>query len=463
MSQSYTGKVIQVMGAVIDVRFENGHLPALLNAIEVENGDEKLVVEVAQHLGDDVVRCIAMASTDGLVRGAKAVDTGNTITVPVGQETLGRIFNVLGEAVDNKPQPQTEKRMPIHAKAPSYEDQATSAEILETGIKVIDLICPYTKGGKIGLFGGAGVGKTVLIQELISNVANEHGGISVFAGVGERTREGNDLYNEMIESGVINKTALVYGQMNEPPGARMRVGLSALTMAEYFRDEENQDVLLGSNYKMTKPEEARALGFIGATDSEGITVFGVGFVEGAQYVAKELGVTYDFYSKYDAGFADTAGGSTVAGTYYGNGANVVYCVAGAVGDGVASKAKEVQKLAIHVDANKDAQQPGYIMTSVIKNTKVVVKTMTQAMLDGKLGEQDNIQIYDLASGATSITDLATFSAALETSDAAKAKWDEIKAYIADLSAKVSDGTIVVTNMQNGDSFDQSACTNINFK
>ena len=185
-----------------------------------------------------------MASTDGLVRGAKAVDTGSTITVPVGQETLGRIFNVLGEAVDNKPQPQTEKRMPIHAKAPSYEDQATSAEILETGIKVIDLICPYTKGGKIGLFGGAGVGKTVLIQELISNVANEHGGISVFAGVGERTREGNDLYNEMIESGVIAKTALVYGQMNEPPGARMRVGLSALTMAEYFRDEENQDVLL---------------------------------------------------------------------------------------------------------------------------------------------------------------------------------------------------------------------------
>ena len=244
MSQSNTGKVVQVMGAVIDVRFEDGHLPALLNAIEVEHGDKKLVVEVAQHLGDDVVRCIAMSSTDGLVRGAKAVDTGSTITVPVGQVTLGRIFNVLGEAVDNKPQPEAEKRMPIHAKAPSYEEQATSAEILETGIKVIDLICPYTKGGKIGLFGGAGVGKTVLIQELISNVANEHGGISVFAGVGERTREGNDLYNEMIESGVINKTALVYGQMNEPPGARMRVGLSALTMAEYFRDEENQDVLL---------------------------------------------------------------------------------------------------------------------------------------------------------------------------------------------------------------------------
>ncbi len=244
MSQSNIGKVVQVTGAVIDVRFEEGHLPALLNAIEVENGDKKLVVEVAQHLGDDVVRCIAMASTDGLVRGAKAVDTGSTITVPVGHETLGRIFNVLGEAVDNKPQPETAKRMPIHAKAPSYEEQATSAEILETGIKVIDLICPYTKGGKIGLFGGAGVGKTVLIQELISNVANQHGGISVFAGVGERTREGNDLYNEMIESGVINKTALVYGQMNEPPGARMRVALSGLTMAEYFRDEENQDVLL---------------------------------------------------------------------------------------------------------------------------------------------------------------------------------------------------------------------------
>ena len=244
MSQSNIGKVVQVMGAVIDVRFENGHLPALLNAIEVEHGENTLVVEVAQHLGDDVVRCIAMSSTDGLVRGAKAVDTGSTITVPVGQGTLGRIFNVLGQPADNKPQPETEKRMPIHAKAPSYEEQATSAEILETGIKVIDLICPYTKGGKIGLFGGAGVGKTVLIQELISNVANEHGGISVFAGVGERTREGNDLYNEMIDSGVINKTALVYGQMNEPPGARMRVALSALTMAEYFRDEENQDVLL---------------------------------------------------------------------------------------------------------------------------------------------------------------------------------------------------------------------------
>ncbi len=244
MSELNVGKVTQVMGAVIDVRFEEGHLPALLNAIEVDKGGKKLIVEVAQHLGDDVVRCIAMASTDGLVRGARAVDTGGTITVPVGRETLGRVFNVLGEPVDNKPRPENAKRMPIHAKAPSYEDQATSAEILETGIKVIDLICPYTKGGKIGLFGGAGVGKTVLIQELISNVANQHGGISVFAGVGERTREGNDLYNEMIESGVINKTALVYGQMNEPPGARMRVGLSGLTMAEYFRDEENRDVLL---------------------------------------------------------------------------------------------------------------------------------------------------------------------------------------------------------------------------
>ena len=244
MSQSNIGKVVQVQGAVIDVRFEEGHLPALNNAIEVEHGDKKLIVEVAQHMGDDVVRCIAMASTDGLVRGAKAVDTGNTITVPVGKETLGRIFNVLGEPVDNKPMPEGVPRASIHAKAPAYEDQATSAEIFETGIKVIDLICPYTKGGKIGLFGGAGVGKTVLIQELIANVANQHGGISVFAGVGERTREGNDLYNEMIESGVINNTALVYGQMNEPPGARMRVALSGITMAEYFRDKEHQDVLL---------------------------------------------------------------------------------------------------------------------------------------------------------------------------------------------------------------------------
>lgn len=244
MSQKNIGKVVQIIGPVLDIKFENDHLPALLNAIEIQKGDKKLIVEVAQHLGDNVVRCIAMASTDGLVRGTEATDTGAPISVPVGKETLGRIFNVLGEAVDDKEQPAAEKRMPIHRPAPSYEEQSTTAEILETGIKVVDLICPYTKGGKIGLFGGAGVGKTVLIQELINNVATQHGGLSVFAGVGERTREGNDLYNEMKDSGVINKTALVYGQMNEPPGARMRVALSGLTMAEYFRDEENQDVLL---------------------------------------------------------------------------------------------------------------------------------------------------------------------------------------------------------------------------
>jgi F-type H+-transporting ATPase subunit beta len=244
MSQLNVGVVTQVLGVVIDVRFDNGHLPRLLNAIEVDKNGEKLVVEVAQQLGDNVVRCVAMSSTDGLARGAKAVDTGTSITVPVGRRTLGRMFNVLGEPVDNKPLEKNLKRMPIHAPAPSFAQQSTSVEIFETGIKVIDLICPYTKGGKIGLFGGAGVGKTVLIQELISNVANQHGGISVFAGIGERTREGNDLYNEMIESGVIDKTALVYGQMNEPPGARMRVGLSALTMAEYFRDVEKQEVLL---------------------------------------------------------------------------------------------------------------------------------------------------------------------------------------------------------------------------
>ncbi len=226
---------------------------------------------------------------------------------------------------------------------------------------------------------------------------------------------------------------------------------------------ENADVLLGDGYDLTSTEEARALGFIGATDSDGITVFGVGFVEGAQHVAQELGVTYDYYAKYDAGFADTAGGSTVAGTYYGNGANVVYTVAGAVGDGVASKAKEVKKLAIHVDANKDGQQPGYIMTSVIKNTKVVVKTLAQAYTDGTIGDMENIQVYDLASGATSITDLATFSAALETTDEAKAKWEEITAYLADLEAKIGDGTIKVTNKQNGDSFDEASCPNINFK
>ncbi len=244
MAKLETGKVTQIMGAVIDIRFDSGILPDLLNAVEVDNNGEILVAEVAQHLGDNVVRCIAMSSTDGLVRGAVATDTKGPIMAPVGEVTLGRIFNVLGQVVDGKEQPKAEKHMPIHAKAPSYEDQATSAEILETGIKVIDLICPYAKGGKIGLFGGAGVGKTVLIQELISNVANEHGGLSVFAGVGERTREGNDLFAEMTESGVIKKTALVYGQMNEPPGARMRVALTGLTMAEYFRDEQNQDVLL---------------------------------------------------------------------------------------------------------------------------------------------------------------------------------------------------------------------------
>ena len=244
MPQKNIGKVVQIIGAVVDIAFEKDHLPNLLNAIEIDNNGEKLVCEVAQHIGDDVVRCIAMSSTDGLVRGIDAVDTGSPITVPVGRGTLGRIFNILGEPVDNKPAPKCEERWAIHREAPSYEEQAAANEILETGIKVIDLICPYLKGGKIGLFGGAGVGKTVLIQELINNVANQHGGISVFTGVGERTREGNDLYNEMTESGVIDKTVLVYGQMNEPPGARMRVGLSGLTMAEYFRDVENQDVLL---------------------------------------------------------------------------------------------------------------------------------------------------------------------------------------------------------------------------
>lgn len=238
------GKVVQIIGPVVDIRFNANELPNLLNAIEIDLSGKKLVVEVAQHIGDDVVRCIAMSSTDGLVRNVDAVDTGRAIAVPVGKATLGRIFNVLGEAVDNKPDPETEEKWPIHRPAPSYEEQETGTEILETGIKVVDLIAPYLKGGKIGLFGGAGVGKTVIIMELINNIAKQHGGISVFSGVGERTREGNDLYNEMIESGVINKTALVYGQMNEPPGARMRVGLSGLTMAEYFRDKEGQDVLL---------------------------------------------------------------------------------------------------------------------------------------------------------------------------------------------------------------------------
>ena len=238
------GKVIQIIGPVLDIRFDPKHLPNLLNAIHIEKDGKTVVAEVAQHIGDDTVRCISMSSTDGLTRGLEAVDTGGPITVPVGDETLGRIFNLLGEPVDNKPAPKAKKRLPIHRPAPSFEEQRASNEILETGIKVVDLIAPYLKGGKIGLFGGAGVGKTVLIMELINNVATQHGGISVFTGVGERTREGNDLYNEMIESGVINKTALVYGQMNEPPGARMRVGLSGLTMAEYFRDEEHQDVLL---------------------------------------------------------------------------------------------------------------------------------------------------------------------------------------------------------------------------
>ncbi len=244
MAEKNIGTIVQVIGAVLDIRFAPENLPNLLNAIEIDNAGKKLTVEVAQHIGDDVVRCIAMGSTDGLVRGMEAVDTGASIKVPVGEQTLGRIFNLLGEAVDNKPQPETEEKWEIHRPAPTFEEQNASNEVLETGIKVVDLIAPYLKGGKIGLFGGAGVGKTVLIQELINNIAKQHGGISVFTGVGERTREGNDLYREMTDSGVINKTALVYGQMNEPPGARMRVALSGLTMAEYFRDKMGQDVLL---------------------------------------------------------------------------------------------------------------------------------------------------------------------------------------------------------------------------
>ena len=244
MSNQNIGTVTQIIGPVLDIKFPDGHLPGLLNAITVENGADTITLEVAQHIGDDVVRCIAMSSTDGLVRGAKAVDTGSPITVPVGDQCLGRIFNLLGDPVDNLPAPEAQERWPIHRQPPASDEQESTTEILETGIKVVDLIAPYAKGGKIGLFGGAGVGKTVLIMELINNVAKEHGGLSVFTGVGERTREGNDLYNEMKESGVLSKTALVYGQMNEPPGARMRVGLSGLTMAEYFRDRENQDVLL---------------------------------------------------------------------------------------------------------------------------------------------------------------------------------------------------------------------------
>ena len=244
MPEKHIGKVVQVMGPVLDIRFKDGELPALLNAIELENNGKKLIVEVAQHVGDNVVRCIAMAATDGLVRGTDAVDTGEPIKVPVGDECLGRVFNLLGDPVDEQPAPQNAEHWPIHRSAPAFDEQESATEILETGIKVVDLICPYAKGGKIGLFGGAGVGKTVLIQELIYNIATAHNGYSVFTGVGERTREGNDLYGEMRESGVLSKTALVYGQMNEPPGARMRVALSGLTMAEYFRDVKHQDVLL---------------------------------------------------------------------------------------------------------------------------------------------------------------------------------------------------------------------------
>ena len=244
MSKNHVGTVSQVIGPVLDIQFAEGQLPDLLNAVEVGEGEHKLVVEVAQHIGDNVARCIAMSSTDGLVRGTRAVDTGRPITVPVGEECLGRVFNLLGQTIDGGEQVKGAEKWSIHRQAPSYDEQQTSTSILETGIKVIDLICPYAKGGKIGLFGGAGVGKTVLIQELIYNVATAHNGYSVFTGVGERTREGNDLYREMTESGVIKKTAMVYGQMNEPPGARMRVGLSGLTMAEYFRDVKHQDVLL---------------------------------------------------------------------------------------------------------------------------------------------------------------------------------------------------------------------------
>ncbi len=238
------GTVVQIMGPVLDIRFEEGKLPQLLNAITIPNGEDTVVAEVAQHIGDNVVRCIAMSSTDGMQRGVEATDTGAPITVPVGESCLGRVFNLLGQPIDEKDPVAGEERWPIHRPAPAYEEQEPATEILETGIKVVDLICPYAKGGKIGLFGGAGVGKTVLIQELIYNIATAHNGYSVFTGVGERTREGNDLYNEMTESGVINKTAMVFGQMNEPPGARMRVGLSGLTMAEYFRDVKHQDVLL---------------------------------------------------------------------------------------------------------------------------------------------------------------------------------------------------------------------------
>ena len=245
MAAQNTGKITQVIGAVLDIRFDKGVLPEINDAAEIRRKDgSTLVAETAQHLGDDIIRCIAMGPTDGLIRGMEAIATGGPISVPVGEVTLGRIFNVLGEPIDKQPMPEGVKRNPIHRKAPAFAEQATETEILETGIKVVDLLCPYQKGGKIGLFGGAGVGKTVLIQELIRNVATEHGGYSVFTGVGERTREGNDLYTEMSESGVIDKTAMVFGQMNEPPGARMRVGLTGLTIAENFRDEGGKDVLL---------------------------------------------------------------------------------------------------------------------------------------------------------------------------------------------------------------------------
>ena len=244
MAQSKIGKITQIIGAVLDIKFSEGNLPEINEAIKIQNHDKELIVEVAQHLGDDTVRCIAMGPTDGLVRGMDAEATGAPISVPVGEHTLGRMFNVLGNPIDEKPAPEGVEYMPIHRKPPKLEEQSTETEILETGIKVIDLLCPYQRGGKIGLFGGAGVGKTVLIQELITNIATEHNGYSVFTGVGERTREGNDLYYEMIESGVIDKTTMVFGQMNEPPGARMRVGLTGLTMAEYFRDKSGKDVLL---------------------------------------------------------------------------------------------------------------------------------------------------------------------------------------------------------------------------
>jgi F-type H+-transporting ATPase subunit beta len=244
MAERNVGKIIQIIGAVLDIKFDGDKMPNLNNAIEIDNNGKRIVAEVAQHLGDGVVKCIAMSSTDGLRRGMDAVDTGDSIKVPVGKATLGRMFNVVGEPIDEQPAPQSEEMWSIHRNAPSFAEQTTSTEMLETGIKAIDLLCPYAKGGKIGLFGGAGVGKTVLITELINNIAQFHNGYSVFSGVGERTREGNDLYYEMQSYGVLDKTALVFGQMNEPPGARMRIALSGLTMAEYFRDKENQDVLL---------------------------------------------------------------------------------------------------------------------------------------------------------------------------------------------------------------------------